>query len=199
MHALERGLLADAEGVPFPPLQVRKHINDLYEDLRDGHNLVSLLEVLSGVKLVSAVLCPRLPVLQCLHSHSLYHSSVSKRASVSLVVILLIFLSTLLSSCSPGFHHSRQFGVPCTQPSPQGGFLPSSSRSRFVLKLLDGDGFDRSYSCDVCLVQPSPTAHLCPGAGVQSSLLTSQASQTPLCPPPPLQTVTLLSCSGATV
>lgn len=36
------------------PLQVRKHINDLYEDLRDGHNLISLLEVLSGVKLVSA-------------------------------------------------------------------------------------------------------------------------------------------------
>ncbi|NXL03421.1 MACF1 factor, partial [Mesembrinibis cayennensis] len=30
---------------------VRKHINDLYEDLRDGHNLISLLEVLSGVKL----------------------------------------------------------------------------------------------------------------------------------------------------
>lgn len=32
---------------------MRKHINDLYEDLRDGHNLISLLEVLSGVKLVS--------------------------------------------------------------------------------------------------------------------------------------------------
>ncbi|NXE49996.1 DYST protein, partial [Casuarius casuarius] len=29
-------------------LQVRKHVNDLYEDLRDGHNLISLLEVLSG-------------------------------------------------------------------------------------------------------------------------------------------------------
>uniref|UniRef100_A0A672IGU0 Dystonin n=1 Tax=Salarias fasciatus TaxID=181472 RepID=A0A672IGU0_SALFA len=28
--------------------EVRKHINDLYEDLRDGHNLISLLEVLSG-------------------------------------------------------------------------------------------------------------------------------------------------------
>lgn len=36
------------------PPQVRKHINDLYEDLRDGHNLISLLEVLSGVKLVSS-------------------------------------------------------------------------------------------------------------------------------------------------
>uniref|UniRef100_A0A8B9VJ33 Microtubule-actin cross-linking factor 1 n=1 Tax=Anas zonorhyncha TaxID=75864 RepID=A0A8B9VJ33_9AVES len=35
-------------------MKVRKHINDLYEDLRDGHNLISLLEVLSGVKLVSA-------------------------------------------------------------------------------------------------------------------------------------------------
>nr|XP_014343669.1 PREDICTED: microtubule-actin cross-linking factor 1 [Latimeria chalumnae] len=32
-------------------IKVRKHINDLYEDLRDGHNLISLLEVLSGVKL----------------------------------------------------------------------------------------------------------------------------------------------------
>ncbi|XP_075709203.1 microtubule-actin cross-linking factor 1-like isoform X14 [Rhinoderma darwinii] len=32
-------------------IKVRKHINDLYEDLRDGHNLVSLLEVLSGVRL----------------------------------------------------------------------------------------------------------------------------------------------------
>uniref|UniRef100_A0A4W4F2W7 Dystonin n=1 Tax=Electrophorus electricus TaxID=8005 RepID=A0A4W4F2W7_ELEEL len=28
--------------------KVRKHVNDLYEDLRDGHNLISLLEVLSG-------------------------------------------------------------------------------------------------------------------------------------------------------
>ncbi|XP_067862613.1 microtubule-actin cross-linking factor 1 isoform X16 [Heptranchias perlo] len=32
-------------------IKVRKHINDLYEDLRDGHNLISLLEVLSGVTL----------------------------------------------------------------------------------------------------------------------------------------------------
>uniref|UniRef100_A0A3B3QUU8 Calponin-homology (CH) domain-containing protein n=1 Tax=Paramormyrops kingsleyae TaxID=1676925 RepID=A0A3B3QUU8_9TELE len=31
--------------------QVRKHVNDLYEDLRDGHNLISLLEVLSGESL----------------------------------------------------------------------------------------------------------------------------------------------------
>ncbi|XP_043919283.1 dystonin isoform X2 [Protopterus annectens] len=29
-------------------MKVRKHINDLYEDLRDGHNLISLLEVLCG-------------------------------------------------------------------------------------------------------------------------------------------------------
>uniref|UniRef100_A0A671XC21 Microtubule actin crosslinking factor 1 n=1 Tax=Sparus aurata TaxID=8175 RepID=A0A671XC21_SPAAU len=33
-------------------IKVRKHITDLYEDLRDGHNLISLLEVLSGVTLV---------------------------------------------------------------------------------------------------------------------------------------------------
>ncbi|XP_063167779.1 microtubule-actin cross-linking factor 1-like [Candoia aspera] len=32
-------------------MKVRKHVSDLYEDLRDGHNLTSLLEVLSGVKL----------------------------------------------------------------------------------------------------------------------------------------------------
>uniref|UniRef100_A0A8C8EUI9 Dystonin n=1 Tax=Oncorhynchus tshawytscha TaxID=74940 RepID=A0A8C8EUI9_ONCTS len=30
---------------------VRKHVNDLYEDLRDGHNLISLLEVLTGQSL----------------------------------------------------------------------------------------------------------------------------------------------------
>uniref|UniRef100_A0A8D1CRD2 Microtubule actin crosslinking factor 1 n=1 Tax=Sus scrofa TaxID=9823 RepID=A0A8D1CRD2_PIG len=35
-------------------MKVRKHINDLYEDLRDGHNLISLLEVLSGIKLEPA-------------------------------------------------------------------------------------------------------------------------------------------------
>ncbi|XP_024920746.1 microtubule-actin cross-linking factor 1-like [Cynoglossus semilaevis] len=33
-------------------IKVRKHITDLYEDLRDGHNLISLLEVLSGVTLL---------------------------------------------------------------------------------------------------------------------------------------------------
>uniref|UniRef100_A0A4W5PTW8 Dystonin n=1 Tax=Hucho hucho TaxID=62062 RepID=A0A4W5PTW8_9TELE len=31
--------------------RVRKHVNDLYEDLRDGHNLISLLEVLTGQSL----------------------------------------------------------------------------------------------------------------------------------------------------
>lgn len=37
-----------------PPLfpQAQRHISDLYEDLRDGHNLISLLEVLSGDSLV---------------------------------------------------------------------------------------------------------------------------------------------------
>ncbi|XP_067146147.1 plectin [Apteryx mantelli] len=29
-------------------IKAQRHINDLYEDLRDGHNLISLLEVLSG-------------------------------------------------------------------------------------------------------------------------------------------------------
>lgn len=36
---------------------MRKHITDLYEDLRDGHNLISLLEVLSGVTLVRKHKC----------------------------------------------------------------------------------------------------------------------------------------------
>lgn len=36
----------------FSP-QAQRHISDLYEDLRDGHNLISLLEVLSGETLVS--------------------------------------------------------------------------------------------------------------------------------------------------
>lgn len=33
--------------------QAQRHVTDLYEDLRDGHNLISLLEVLSGETLVS--------------------------------------------------------------------------------------------------------------------------------------------------
>eukprot|EP00079_Xenopus_tropicalis_P031958 XP_017945729.1 PREDICTED: plectin [Xenopus tropicalis] len=33
---------------PFFTPQAQRHVNDLYEDLRDGHNLISLLEVLSG-------------------------------------------------------------------------------------------------------------------------------------------------------
>uniref|UniRef100_A0AAV2K7V9 Calponin-homology (CH) domain-containing protein n=1 Tax=Knipowitschia caucasica TaxID=637954 RepID=A0AAV2K7V9_KNICA len=45
-------------------IKVRKHITDLYEDLRDGHNLISLLEVLSGVTLLqrSGPLSKRLSV-----------------------------------------------------------------------------------------------------------------------------------------
>lgn len=30
-------------------IKAQRHISDLYEDLRDGHNLISLLEVLSGI------------------------------------------------------------------------------------------------------------------------------------------------------
>ncbi|XP_077431939.1 plectin isoform X4 [Vanacampus margaritifer] len=32
-------------------IKAQRHVSDLYEDLRDGHNLISLLEVLSGEKL----------------------------------------------------------------------------------------------------------------------------------------------------
>ena len=37
---------------PLLSVQAQRHITDLYEDLRDGHNLISLLEVLSGEMLV---------------------------------------------------------------------------------------------------------------------------------------------------
>lgn len=52
-----------------PPLfpQAQRHISDLYEDLRDGHNLISLLEVLSGDSLV----CVPLPA--CLLPRGLSH------------------------------------------------------------------------------------------------------------------------------
>lgn len=57
--------VGDAQLPPAPltPLspQAQRHVNDLYEDLRDGHNLISLLEVLSGDTLVGATLpCPAL-------------------------------------------------------------------------------------------------------------------------------------------
>uniref|UniRef100_A0AAR2IZB1 Microtubule actin crosslinking factor 1 n=1 Tax=Pygocentrus nattereri TaxID=42514 RepID=A0AAR2IZB1_PYGNA len=51
-------------------IKVRKHITDLYEDLRDGHNLISLLEVLSGVTLVR---------IQTHTTHTHIHSSSSPR------------------------------------------------------------------------------------------------------------------------
>ena len=34
-------------------MQIGRRVDDLFEDLRDGHNLISLLEVLSGDQLVS--------------------------------------------------------------------------------------------------------------------------------------------------
>lgn len=54
--------------------QAQRHISDLYEDLRDGHNLISLLEVLSGDSLVRVPLplpgpaCPHLETSACLPS-----------------------------------------------------------------------------------------------------------------------------------
>lgn len=44
----------------FPSPQAQRHVSDMYEDLRDGHNLISLLEVLSGDTLVGAPLAPGL-------------------------------------------------------------------------------------------------------------------------------------------
>ena len=39
----------------FLYLQAGRNVRDLFEDLRDGHNLLSLLEVLSGEILVSGM------------------------------------------------------------------------------------------------------------------------------------------------
>lgn len=53
--------------------QAQRHVTDLYEDLRDGHNLISLLEVLSGETLVSTVTlrkCASAVTLSCCVSHS---------------------------------------------------------------------------------------------------------------------------------
>lgn len=35
--------------------QANRHVNDLFEDLKDGLNLISLLEVLTGEHLVSKI------------------------------------------------------------------------------------------------------------------------------------------------
>lgn len=40
----------------FCSTQASRRVDDLFEDLRDGHNLLSLLEVLSGEHLVSFLL-----------------------------------------------------------------------------------------------------------------------------------------------
>lgn len=53
----------------FPSsLQSQRHVTDLYEDLRDGHNLISLLEVLSGETLVSTAVNLGLEQYICLSS-----------------------------------------------------------------------------------------------------------------------------------
>lgn len=57
--------------------QVRKHVNDLYEDLRDGHNLISLLEVLSGETLVSKLLFKLVNVLRILEVEHLNTSFIT--------------------------------------------------------------------------------------------------------------------------
>ncbi|ETE57808.1 Plectin, partial [Ophiophagus hannah] len=49
------GPLLNPSDSSLPP-QAQRHVNDLYEDLRDGHNLISLLEVLSGDTLVRGLL-----------------------------------------------------------------------------------------------------------------------------------------------
>ncbi|RXN05459.1 microtubule-actin cross-linking factor 1-like protein [Labeo rohita] len=67
--------------------QVRKHITDLYEDLRDGHNLISLLEVLSGV------------TLACANEAVLFHTDLQFAQIISALICILSLFSLSLSSC----------------------------------------------------------------------------------------------------
>lgn len=89
-----------ANEVSPPSLQVRKHVNDLYEDLRDGHNLISLLEVLSGESLVSSVL-PQIysPCVYCM----LWHVQPPFPLFIWCLVLSKVLSKTLLvslASCS---------------------------------------------------------------------------------------------------
>ncbi|KPP70602.1 hypothetical protein Z043_110558 [Scleropages formosus] len=68
-------------------IKVRKHITDLYEDLRDGHNLISLLEVLSGVTLVSR---PRLEPSDTPRAHSAQHRAAKLAPLVMSSQIILL-------------------------------------------------------------------------------------------------------------
>lgn len=70
--------------------QAQRHISDLYEDLRDGHNLISLLEVLSGDSLVCVSLPSFLPSLGPFPSTHSVSSSVSLTFSSLLQPQLLL-------------------------------------------------------------------------------------------------------------
>lgn len=69
-------------------VQVRKHVNDLYEDLRDGHNLISLLEVLSGDTLVRFLI--RMQWFQFVtYTFALFVNSVYRLQAVSLIFSII--------------------------------------------------------------------------------------------------------------
>lgn len=87
--------------------QVRKHVNDLYEDLRDGHNLISLLEVLSGETLVSIALFQLFSNhLLSVHCLNLKHTwkAVLKRNTWTRVQSLAVFEGGILDSPSTPVH-----------------------------------------------------------------------------------------------
>lgn len=100
-------------------LQAQCQVTDLYEDLRDGHNLITLLEVLSGKTLVSPAGCwcegglspasaaacllprpcpPGWPILRSAPLSSLLHqlSKICKIAFLILTLILLIIVRRYL-------------------------------------------------------------------------------------------------------
>lgn len=87
--------------VSFLSFQAQRHITDLYEDLRDGHNLISLLEVLSGETLVSfwwyftsdiRICASSVTPLSCLGIS--YHPS--STALLSVFDVIFVLLSSLL-------------------------------------------------------------------------------------------------------
>lgn len=109
--------------------QVRKHITDLYEDLRDGHNLISLLEVLSGVTLVHSLhklffktflTAPSFP------QSSLHSVLIHQKISPPISSVLLLLCPPLSSS----YISFRKAALLRRGRTPRGLLLSSSSEER---------------------------------------------------------------------
>ena len=74
-------------------------MRDLFEDLRDGHNLLSLLEVLSGEILVR--------LISRGHSKNIYRKAYIRREDSYLILFKPIFLLSAINNLF--VDHSRNF------------------------------------------------------------------------------------------